>query len=65
MAPKFIIDTDAGVDDAGALMVALDAHKRGEIELCAITCVTGNTGVKNVLVNVFRVLDVMGCPDVS
>jgi inosine-uridine nucleoside N-ribohydrolase len=28
---KFIIDTDAGVDDAIALMMALDAHKRGEI----------------------------------
>ena len=31
MVRKFIIDTDTGVDDAMALLMALDAHKKGEV----------------------------------
>ena len=31
MARKFIIDTDTGVDDAMALLMALDAHLKGEV----------------------------------
>ena len=27
---KFIVDVDTGIDDAMALVLALDAHKRGE-----------------------------------
>ena len=33
MVRKFIIDTDTGVDDAMALLMALDAHKKGEVRL--------------------------------
>lgn len=58
---KFIIDTDTGVDDAMALFMALDAHKRGEIEIVAITAVDGNGPLKNVLVNIYRVLDTVNC----
>ena len=58
-----IVDTDAGIDDAMALVLALDAHKRGEAEVRAVTCVAGNTAVENSLVNVLRILDVMGCPE--
>ena len=31
MVRKFIIDTDTGVDDAMALLMALDAHVKGEV----------------------------------
>ena len=61
MRRKFIIDADAGIDDAMALVLALDAHKRGEVDIRAVTCVNGNTAVKNSQVNVLRILDVMGC----
>ena len=61
---KFIIDTDAGVDDAVALAMALDAHRRKEIRVLAITCVRGNTAVENVAVNVLRILDRADCKDV-
>ena len=33
MVRKFIIDTDTGVDDAMALLMALDAHVKGEVRL--------------------------------
>ena len=59
---KFIIDADTGIDDAMALVLALDSHKRGEVDIRAITCVNGNTAIKNSQVNVLRILDVMGCP---
>ncbi|NLE50737.1 MAG: nucleoside hydrolase [Chloroflexi bacterium] len=54
---RLIIDTDAGVDDAQALMLAL-AYPGARIE--AITTVTGNVHVDKVIHNVFTVLDVMG-----
>ena len=34
------------------------------IKVAAVTCVTGNTHVDNVLVNVLRTADLMGCGDV-
>lgn len=63
--PKFIIDTDCGVDDAAALIMALDAHYRKEIKILAITCVAGNTDVDHVVKNVYRVLEVVKCLHVS
>ena len=47
-----IIDTDAGVDDALALMLAFDCHKKGLIDILAITCVYGNICVDKVIKNV-------------
>ena len=52
---KIIIDTDAGVDDAQAIMMAL-AHP--DTEVSAITMVMGNVPVANVSKNVPRILDV-------
>ena len=40
---KVIIDTDPGIDDAMAIMMALRAHIKGQIEVLAITLVNGNT----------------------
>ncbi|KAK4292537.1 hypothetical protein Pmani_034711 [Petrolisthes manimaculis] len=53
---KVIIDTDAGRDDALALFMALEAHKRQEINVIAITTVNGNTLLHHVNNNVQRIL---------
>lgn len=54
---KVIIDTDPGVDDAMAIFVALERHRRLEIEIVAITLVAGNTKVENQTKNVLRILE--------
>ena len=61
---KLIIDCDAGIDDASALLMALEAHKAGEIEVLALTAVYGNTDLDCVLTNILRTLDVAKCPEV-
>jgi len=58
---KLIIDTDAGVDDAQALMLAL-GHP--EAEVAAVTAVGGNVPLENVVPNIFEVLHVMGAEGV-
>lgn len=56
MAKKLlIIDTDCGIDDAQAIMMALAAP---DVEVLAITCVFGNAAVENVCQNVLKVLSV-------
>lgn len=52
---KVIIDTDCGIDDAQAILMALAAPN---IEVVAVTCVYGNTEVDNVCQNVLRVLSI-------
>lgn len=53
-----VIDTDAGLDDALALLICLRAHKEESIHwrIVGITCVHGNTSLDNVCVNVSRVV---------
>ncbi|XP_010869584.1 inosine-uridine preferring nucleoside hydrolase [Esox lucius] len=56
MTPKLvIIDTDSGIDDAQAIMMALAAPG---LQILGITCCFGNTGVENVCQNVLQVLSV-------
>ena len=55
---KVIIDTDPGIDDAMAIMMALKEHKKGNIDILAITLVYGNSTIDNAQVNVLRVLEV-------
>ena len=62
---KVVIDCDAGIDDALALIILIAAHKQEKIQIKAITCVNGNTSVNNVVKNVFRTLDVCKATDVS
>ena len=57
---KIIIDTDPGVDDAMAIIMALDAHKRQQIEIIAITLVKGNASLKDAERNILRVLEIFG-----
>ena len=52
-----IIDTDPGIDDAFAVMMALDAHKRGLIQILAITLVRGNCSIRDAERNILRVLE--------
>ncbi|KMQ91371.1 pyrimidine-specific ribonucleoside hydrolase riha, partial [Lasius niger] len=64
-APKsIIVDCDAGLDDALALIVLLAGHVDFKIEIKAVTCVNGNTNVDNVVKNVFRTLDVCECQEI-
>ncbi|KPP63836.1 inosine-uridine preferring nucleoside hydrolase-like [Scleropages formosus] len=56
MAQKLlVIDTDCGIDDAQAIMMALAAR---EVRILGITCCFGNTSVENVCRNTLRVLSV-------
>ncbi|XP_003742342.2 uncharacterized protein LOC100907984 [Galendromus occidentalis] len=54
---NLIIDTDCGVDDAIALIAALSS---GNANVVAITCVSGNASLRDVLVNVSKVLKTCG-----
>uniref|UniRef100_A0A1B6CZ87 Inosine/uridine-preferring nucleoside hydrolase domain-containing protein n=1 Tax=Clastoptera arizonana TaxID=38151 RepID=A0A1B6CZ87_9HEMI len=54
-ANRIIIDTDAGIDDAAAIFLALTDNS---VQVDAITCVMGNTYIENVVVNVLKVLKI-------
>ena len=60
---RIIIDTDPGVDDAMAVMLALNAHKEGQLEIVAITLVKGNVSIKDAERNILRVLEVFELED--
>ncbi len=57
---KIIIDTDCGIDDAIAIMMAV---KNG-LDVLGITTVSGNTEVNQVTENVLRVLHFIGRDDI-
>ena len=57
MPRRIIIDTDPGVDDALALLLAL---RSPELHIEAITVVSGNVAVGLCLENVFRILGAAG-----
>lgn len=56
---RIIIDTDPGVDDALALILAL---RSPELQVEAITTVNGNVCVSQCTENVLRVLEILGLP---
>jgi len=56
-----ILDVDTGVDDACALLLAA-LHEN--VDLRAVTCVSGNASVDDVVRNTLKVLDVAGRTDV-
>ena len=58
----FLIDTDAGVDDAQAILMALS---QPDIEVKAITATHGNATARQVTKNVLRLLKVANRLDVS
>jgi len=62
MAPtRVIIDTDPGVDDAVAILLALASE---ELDVLAITTVTGNVDVELTTLNARRLVGLAGRPDV-
>jgi purine nucleosidase len=54
---RLVIDTDPGIDDAHAILMAL-AHPQARVE--AITSVNGNVGVERATANAAIILDVAG-----
>jgi len=59
MPTRVIIDTDPGVDDALAILLAL---RSPELEVLAITTVCGNVPVEQATRNLFRVLNLVKPP---
>jgi pyrimidine-specific ribonucleoside hydrolase len=56
-----ILDVDTGLDDACALLLAA---RHPDLELKAVTCVGGNVGLDQVVVNTVTVLEAAGRSDV-
>ena len=56
-----IMDVDTGIDDAMSLLFAV---RHPGIDLRAVTCVAGNTGVEQVTANTRYVLDAAGAADI-
>jgi purine nucleosidase len=62
MAPtRVVIDTDPGVDDAVAILLALASP---EIDVLALTTVTGNVDLEKTTLNARRLLSLANRPDV-
>ena len=55
-----IIDTDCGIDDSLAIALAAHCHQNNLLDILAITCTHGNTGVDNVTKNVCLTLRACG-----
>lgn len=62
MRTPIILDVDTGIDDALALMLAA---RHPDLDLRAVTCVSGNTTLANVVANTCAVLDLAGAEDVA
>jgi purine nucleosidase len=58
---RLVIDTDPGVDDAQAILVAL-AHRQHGTRVEALTTVAGNVGVDKGTANAKVILDVLAVP---
>lgn len=61
MAKPIIIDMDAGVDDALAIMLAV---RSPEVDLRAITAVSGNVHVDLTSLNALKILQGLNVPDI-
>uniref|UniRef100_A0A0A9W0Q8 Putative uridine nucleosidase 2 n=1 Tax=Lygus hesperus TaxID=30085 RepID=A0A0A9W0Q8_LYGHE len=62
MSRYFIIDNDAGIDDAWAIFVLLNSNPVNHV--LALTCVNGNTSLDNVFKNNTRLLTVLNRRDI-
>lgn len=64
---KLVIDTDGGADDAAAILLAISAWEKNDsdFEVVAITCVNGNTVIKNVEKNVLKTITIGNATQVN
>ena len=60
-AIKLVIDTDPGIDDCHAIMMALSSSN---VQLLGLSCVTGNTSLENAVRNVHYLLHAFNRKDV-
>lgn len=61
MGKPVILDVDTGIDDAMAIMFAV---MHDDLDVKAISCVAGNTSLRNVVANTLKILDVVGATDI-
>lgn len=61
MRRSIVIDTDPGIDDAVAILLAL---RSPELDICGITTVAGNIGIATTTRNAGRILALAGRADV-
>jgi inosine-uridine nucleoside N-ribohydrolase len=54
-----LLDVDTGIDDALAILYAL---RHPDLDVLAISCVSGNAGVEQVVTNTLKVLDAADAP---
>jgi len=59
-----ILDVDTGIDDALAILYACASDELGEVELRAVTCVSGNVDARQVAENTRALLELVGRDDV-
>src|SRR3954454_17273338 len=60
-----ILDVDTGIDDALAILYAVASDALGEVELRAVTCVSGNVDARQVAENTLALLELVARPDVE
>ena len=56
-----MLDVDTGTDDALAILYAV---RHPDLEVLAISCVAGNSGLDQVVINTAKVLDAAEAPDI-
>ena len=56
-----VLDVDTGTDDALAILYAV---RHPDLEVLAISCVAGNSGLDQVVINTAKVLDAAEAPDI-
>ena len=61
MPTRIVMDVDTGTDDALALLYAV-GHP--DIDVVGISCVAGNAGVEQVVINTSKVLDAAGAGEI-
>ena len=61
MPTRIVMDVDTGTDDALALLYAI-GHP--DIDVVGISCVAGNAGVEQVVINTSKVLDAAGAGEI-
>jgi purine nucleosidase len=60
-----VLDVDTGIDDSLALLYAAASASLGEVDLLAVTCVSGNVEAVQVAENTRAVLELVGRSDVE